>query len=96
MLDSMSGAEKVGWLGLIGGTIVALGRVTRFVYHFSEEHNTLIAHLKKAQPLLEEIIVVREATRIAAIERENILDELQAMRREITEVLRLMVKSSAS
>ena len=91
MLDSVSAASKIGWLGLIGGTFLALVKTVRWVANFSEEHTRLMVHLVKAEPMLVEFALMRESVRVAKEERNAIIEELRGLRQEINEVLKLMV-----
>ena len=92
MLNAISGAEKVGWLGLIGGTVLAAVQVVRFLATFFREHEMLMKNMEKTAALVDRFPVIEENSRAAKEERNEIIEELRGLRREINDVLKLMIQ----
>lgn len=91
MFDTISGAEKVGWLTLGGGTIVACSQVIRFLAKFFREHEMLLKNMNETARLVTRFPVIEEGIKVAKEERSEILIELRGLRSDINDVLKLMV-----
>lgn len=91
IFDSLSGAEKIGWLGLVGGIIVALVKVVKFIYNFSEEHDMLVANMKQTSPLVTRVTIAEIDLKVIKEERGEILEEIKGLRQDINDVLKLMI-----
>ena len=92
--ESVSNAEKVAWLGLIGGFCVAVVKVVRWFSDFSEEHRLLMEHLKETAPLIPRFLKIEEATRIASEERKEMLMELRGLRSDLNELYTTLIARS--
>jgi len=90
--ESISNAEKVAWLGLIGGFCVACVKVVRWVANFSEEHTLLMSHLKEVAPLVPRIITMEETTRAAKEERREMLEEIRGLRQDMNDLYTALIK----
>ena len=96
MFDSTSATEKIGWLGLMGGIFVALVQAGRWVSNFGSEHEAFKAHLLRAEPILARFPVLEAANLTAQRERQEMLEEIKGLRKDINDLFRYMLQKDRS
>lgn len=88
---SISAAEKIGWLGLIGGFCIAAVKVVRWIASFQSEHDEFKRHLVEAELLIPRFLAMEESSRIAQVERHETLKEIRGLRQDLKDLYTMLI-----